>query len=73
MLIFISFSRTPKPKSPDEVNRKEAATTVRIGRRRLYCEHCQRFDLHDSDECPREEARLSEKLAHVTLSPKKEF
>lgn len=66
-------NRAPKPKSPDEVNRKEAATTVRIGRRRLYCEHCQRFDLHDSDECPREEARLSEKLAHVTLSPKKEF
>lgn len=38
-------------------------------RRRLYCEYCERFDAHDSQECPIEEARREEKLAHIVFSP----
>uniref|UniRef100_A0A915LXY0 beta-mannosidase n=1 Tax=Meloidogyne javanica TaxID=6303 RepID=A0A915LXY0_MELJA len=32
---------------------------------RLYCEYCERFDCHPTDECPIEEARRQEKLAHM--------
>ncbi|CAK5062449.1 unnamed protein product [Meloidogyne enterolobii] len=36
---------------------------------RLYCEYCERFDCHPTDECPIQEARREEKLAHIVFSP----
>ena len=37
---------------------------------RLYCDICDQFDLHDTDECPKQESTAQEKLEEETSHTK---